>query len=254
VLLVLYWSETAVIGFWLIVRIVALPTYAFRLGKSEFRFQGQFSFALALGFGVLIFVQAGLFMIGHILLLLSMFAGPWGARAHGLGDFAAKIVIETGLWIPLLLLFIRRGLTLLFRVIRPAWLRRVEAALSIPSPSALSVAESIAMIRGFYRRIGTMQLALIVGAFVARALGPSLVGPTAPLIVLILLKTAMDLKTHLAEDFEAATSSSADPNLGDDHKQTVPLRRSRRTAGFPQASSSAAAVAPRAADDCAART
>jgi len=42
-------------------------------------------------------------------------------------------------------------------------------------------------------------------------------------LFLILLKTAMDLKAHLAEDFGTATSSTADPNLRDDHKQTVPL-------------------------------
>jgi hypothetical protein len=105
--------------------------------------------------------------------------------------------VENRLWLPLAGLMLSRGVSLLFHVVRPELLARIERTLFPRRPvrihvPAESVGSEIAML---YVRLVIMQLAIIVGAFLAIALGTM-----APFVILIVLKTAVDVVIHLAVD------------------------------------------------------
>lgn len=175
-LLVLYWTETAAIGVWTLVQAMALQFDG--PGKSG-------GLLAALGLGAFLTVHAGLFMTVHMIFLWSLYAGPWEARVHGPEEFIRIILIATGLWIPLVALFAARGIITLTDVIN----RFVFARKDIVAPK--SVAEG-AIIGRFYLRIVIMHVAILIGGIVALFLGS-----LAPLIVLVLVKTAIDLGLHL---------------------------------------------------------
>ena len=101
VLLCLYWLETAVIGFWTILRVAILS----QANGSP----GGRSIAAALALGGFFTVHAGLFMAVHMAFLWLLFAGPWAAKIHDARDFIRLIVIGMDLWIPLAALFAGRG-------------------------------------------------------------------------------------------------------------------------------------------------
>jgi hypothetical protein len=107
-----------------------------------------------------------------------------------------KLVIDTGLWAPLLALFIARGLAFLYQTFGArllAWLHRREPARPSHRPAPPADQAGSALGR-FYGRVVIMHLAILFGAFL------SMFGSIAPLIILILAKTAVDLTMHIAFD------------------------------------------------------
>ena len=59
-------------------------------------------------------IHAGIFMGVHFLFLWELFSDDWARKIHGIRDFIDQMVIGTGLWVPLLALFIVRGALMLF--------------------------------------------------------------------------------------------------------------------------------------------
>jgi hypothetical protein len=174
-LLVLYWFETAIIGFWTIVAILIDPH----------RIIGPTAKQTTRTFLVLFLIaHAGLFMGVHFMFLWALFSGDWTKAVHGPIDFVRIIVIGSGLWIPLIALFVSRGISsmlpLLDPKILPVWLA--------PKPVHI-------MLGGFYKRIIIMHLTLIFGGIVAGA-----VGSVVPLVLMIALKIAIELKLHLKNE------------------------------------------------------
>jgi len=115
-LLMLYWMETAIIGFWTILAIAIAPRETLGPGAR----------ATSRWFLVPFFiVHSGVFMGVHFLFLWSLFSGDWAASVHGPIEFIRRIVIATGLWIPLAALFISRGVSSLLMLfgptILPSW-------------------------------------------------------------------------------------------------------------------------------------
>jgi hypothetical protein len=103
-----------------------------------------------------------------------------------------------------------RGVSFLFHVIRPGLLARIERALFPGRPVRIYVpAESLGSeIAILYVRVVIMQLAIIVGGFLA-----ILLGSMAPFVILILLKTAVDAALHLAVDLrEQSVPRAAAPS------------------------------------------
>lgn len=169
VLLCLYWLETVAIGFWTIVRVAALSQPP----------EGANVRGGALGLAGFFTVHAGIFMIVHMVFLFVLFAGAWAGRIHGPRDFVRLIVVDSGLWIPLLALFAAEGA--LF--VNDAVNRFVFAR-----PQADAGADPGRIVSGFYTRIVLMHVAIIGGAFIVEAIGNS-----APLILLVLLKVALEI-------------------------------------------------------------
>ena len=171
VLLCLYWLETAMIGFWTIAQAATMSRDP---GSAAGR-----SIAGTLALAGFFTVHAGLFMTVHMLFIYTLFAGPWAGRIHDARDFISLIVIGKDLWIPLLALFVGQGAIF----INDAVNRFVFARMP------LTGADTGAIMGGFYKRIVIMHVAIMGGAFIAQAIGTA-----APLIVLVLLKVAIEVR------------------------------------------------------------
>ena len=193
-LLMLYWMESAIIAFWTIARIATLPPGA--MGPLYVNGRPTNSpVAMTLFFVVFL----GFFMAGHLLFLWVMFAGEWKQRIHGLADFYAQIVVASGLWGVLLTLFVSRGLSFVFHVLKPDFILAIEKRIPIPGlprPETGPVGAG-SIIGGVLGRIFLMQIAIIFGGYVALLFGPRAAGP---LFILVILKTAVDALLHLAVD------------------------------------------------------
>jgi hypothetical protein len=169
-LLFLYWTDTAIIGFWMIVQ-------AFREPPGGMHRAG-------LGVSVVFLTfHAGMFMGVHFLFLWALFSGPWRERVHDGTGFLEAVILQTGLWVPIFVMFIGRGLVTLIDL-RKAYSWATSTAMP-PEPPA---SRARSPIHAFYARIVVMHLTILGGAFLAQA-----VGTIAPLIVMIALKTAIDL-------------------------------------------------------------
>jgi len=184
VLLVLYWMETAIIGFWTIAAIAVAPIL-FPTDKKRTSPFFMVPFFIA---------HSGIFMGVHFLFLWSLFSGQWPSVVHNAHDFVQRIVIGLGLWIPLAALFISRGVSFFYLMfgarLFPAWLKGVPRH---PSDERLSEGN---LLGRFYQRIVVMHLTILFGAAVA-----AVIGSIGPLIVMIALKIAIDVALHLKNDF-----------------------------------------------------
>lgn len=174
VLLCLYWLETAVIGFWTILRAATMSRDP---GSAAGR-----SIAGTLALAGFFTVHAGLFMSVHMLFIYTLFAGPWTGRIHDARDFIRLIVIGKDLWIPLLALFVGQGAIFVNDMVN-----RFVFAKTPPAN-----ADTGEIMGGFYTRIVIMHVAIMGGAFVAQAIGTA-----GPLIVLVLLKIAIEIRFQM---------------------------------------------------------
>ena len=174
VLLCLYWLETAVIGFWTILR-------AATMSRDPGSVAGR-SIAGTLALAGFFTVHAGLFMSVHMLFIYTLFAGPWAGRIHDARDFIRLIVIGKDLWIPLAALFVGQGAIFVNDAVN-----RFVFAKAPPAN-----ADTGEIMGGFYKRIVIMHVAIMGGAFIAQAIGTA-----APLIVLVLLKIAIEIRLQM---------------------------------------------------------
>lgn len=116
-----------------------------------------------------IIVHAAIFMGVHLFLLTALARGEWTTHLSSPVDFVVNFVIPTGLWIPLAGLFGTRGVVTIEEIVD----NRFAGHLII----------------GFYARVALMQLVIIIGGMLALAYG----SPIALLVLLVLLKTAIEL-------------------------------------------------------------
>lgn len=174
VLLCLYWLETAVVGFWTILRVVTM---------SRDRVAGR-SIPGALAIGGFFIVHAGIFMTVHMIFLWTLFAGPWASRLHDARDFIRLILIGQGLWLPLLALFVGQGAVFINDAVN-------RFIFTKPSQESTEVGD---IMGGFYSRIVLMHVAIMGGAFIAERIGTA-----APLIVLVLVKTALEIRFQIRQ-------------------------------------------------------
>jgi hypothetical protein len=174
VLLCLYCLETAVIGFWTIAR-------AATMSRDRGSATGR-GIAGTLALAGFFTVHAGIFMSVHMLFIYSLFAGPWAGRIHDARDFIRLIVIGKDLWIPLLALFVGQGAIF----INDAVNRFVFAK------TPRTGTDTGEIMGGFYKRIVIMHVAILGGAFVTEAIGTA-----APLIILVMLKIAIEIRLQM---------------------------------------------------------
>jgi Family of unknown function (DUF6498) len=195
-LLVLYWMETAVIGFWTLWLIGKLPDRTiggYTEGKSTVH---------TIGFLTL---HAGIFMTVHFVFLWALFAGDWKSQIHNVIQFVGVIVIGQGLWFPLLVLFFARGVTPMLTVYGPDWYGR-PMLVSGEVPPVPNPWQRGGILYALYARIIVMQFAIIVSSFIVDVF-PA--GAVTPLILLIAIKTAVDLGLFLRVGFEMPAPAAA---------------------------------------------
>ncbi len=191
-LLILYWMETVVLGFWALMIVAIAPAKALgSLGKDKSR----------IGIIAFLLLHSGIFMGVHFMILWELFAGGWASRIHGVSDFVRLIVIGQKLWLPLLILFLAQGLVATLTILEPKWIPgwQPQSVLVVAEDEgALPVSGPLF---GFYVRIVIMQLVLILGGVIA-----VLVGASMSLILLVVIKTAIDLGWFLNIEDRLATS------------------------------------------------
>jgi hypothetical protein len=193
-ILILYWMETAAIAFWTIARIVARGP--------------DVAGATAAGIGpaprvvtaAMYTLHAGAFMAAHFFFLWVLFAGEWARKAGGFVDFVVHIVFRTGLWVPVVAMFIGYGVAFRNDVARrdPAEdpVRAdagggAQPAQARERPTAFSIGR-------LYARIMVMQVAIILGAWAAVEMGSM-----APLLLMIFGKTVVDVAIHVRNELGA---------------------------------------------------
>jgi hypothetical protein len=210
VLLMLYWLETAIVAFWTIVRIAAMS----RADLGDLRFQGDSKPPPSLAAAAFITVHAGIFMGVHFLFLWVLFSGAWSKRIHGPTDFVREMVIGTGLWVPLLALFVGHGLVMLFAATKPRLMQ--WAGVAGPQQAAGPPAGAETLLGSLYLRIFVMQITIILGVWFT-----ILAHSRLALAPVILVKTAVEIALQLfADRFQlsfanAKSAARQSPGAGD---------------------------------------
>jgi hypothetical protein len=160
--MVLYWAESAVIGFFNICKIVVI---------------GRWS---ALLFGPFFVGHFGAFMAVHFLFIYTIFVQqPWTGMDSD-GSLADVALLFIALWPALVALFISHAFSFFNNFLRRQEYRGRTVNDQMSEP---------------YGRIIFMQFVLILGGGITMALG----SPTIVLLIVIGLKIYFDLKAHLKQ-------------------------------------------------------
>jgi hypothetical protein len=169
-LVLFYWLETAVIGFWVCLRVATQPADPLLASMA-----GSAQSMNGIGLALFMVVHAGIFMGVHLFMLLGFFGGDWRSQGIDFDNFIGDVVIGKGLWLPLLGIVLIRGL--------------------------MSYADTKAgrgtghLVIGFYLRIIVMQFTILLGGWVMLALLPFGTDmPIAALLVLATIKTLVELQ------------------------------------------------------------
>lgn len=168
-IMILYWLETAVIGFWVVALVAVSPIDP--LG-AKFAGEGLDGRGLA----AFVTLHAGIFMAVHLFMLLGLFGTSRPGSTTDPSGLIWDLVVNRGLWMPLLALFIVRGIFALAD-------RRAGVSTG-------------PVIIAFYVRILVMQFTVLLGGWILLiALPFGLDHSIGGVALLILLKTAAEFSS-----------------------------------------------------------
>jgi hypothetical protein len=181
-LLMLYWTETVIIAFWTILGITRLPADQLGMIKVGGRMKPA-THKLLCGYFSLV---AGMFILGHLLFLWLIFSGEWLRKLPASSSILKELYVSDGLWLALIFMFVSGWISYLHSP-APARDRAPQQASSGWAEDAGSdvVGE---VVGGLFVRIFIMQAAIIFGGMLA-----TYYGSIAPLVIVIVLKTLVDL-------------------------------------------------------------
>ena len=185
-ILMLYWMETGIIGFWALLRLAVLPQGML----GDISVNGRVVTATNMLLLQLFVPFVAISMAGHLLILWVVFSGASAAGVHGPVSFASKFIIASGAWQPLLFTLLAGAFGFYESPKRTDFLRAVrlspprQGSVGVASPTGDGVGVAIG---GTLGRIVMLQVATIIGAMLARSYGT-----TAPWLILIGLKTLAD--------------------------------------------------------------
>jgi Family of unknown function (DUF6498) len=191
-LLLLYWAETVILFACTLAHIAFIPPE--RLGTMIINGKTvAASRRMLIGFFAL---HGGMFVAVHLLFLCVLFSGDRFSRLDGVADLLRTFFIVSGAWLPLILVALGGTIDVLTSEFHPAFVdalaRRLHVALA--RPAAAPGGDAVGSIVGaLYLRIFIMQAAIIFGAMASRRYGT-----LAPLVIVIGLKTLIDLGSRLA--------------------------------------------------------
>jgi hypothetical protein len=185
--LMLYWAETVIVAFWTLARIATYPdpekTAAGRILTN-------------LGHTAFFTLHAGIFISVHLMFLMVIFAGPWKGGFARPVAFVDRLFIQSGAWPALVFAFVAGLIGFVTATPTPTiaapLLRRLGYAPSMPAHGSSGTAPISPIIKGLYTRIAVMQVGIIFGAWFAQSLGSR-----APLIIVIVLKSLIELRGWL---------------------------------------------------------
>lgn len=183
-ILTIYWVENGIVGLFNVLKMAAVAG----LGK--------------LGVIPFFVVHYGLFWFVHgvFVLTLPSFAPFGGEMAGGLGTVPTVDTTATGadfgnVAVAAVVLLVSHGASYVFNFLGRGEFRRTTAMALMSAP---------------YRRVVILHLTILFGAFAVILLGAQVL----PLVILVALKTALDLAFHLREhrgDAAPGTTPVAEP-------------------------------------------
>jgi hypothetical protein len=185
-ILMLYWMETGVIGFWALLRLAALPEGML----GEMTVNGRVVAATNRLLLQLFVPFVAISMAAHLLILWAIFSGDSAAGVHGPVSFASKFIVASGAWKPLLFTWLAGAIGFYQSPKRNDFARAMLLLPARPmvAESAKPRGDAVgAAIGGTLGRIVMLQVATIIGGTLARNYGT-----TAPWLILIGLKTLTD--------------------------------------------------------------
>ena len=203
-LLMLYWIETVIIAFFTIRRLARLPEEQERRAREK---SNPADFALT-GFFTL---HAGIFIAVHFIFLWVFFSYAWFQKVHGVGSFFFELVVANGVWVALVLMLIVHWISFLTDP-KPGFAERVERGVArrIVRARERETGDRVTpIVAGLYIRIIVMQLAIIFGAWFS-----GFTGSLAPLVIVIVLKTLLDLGLGAYTPLKALIASTGNTSGG----------------------------------------
>lgn len=170
--MVLYWAESAIIGFFNLAKIVVI-------GRWKALFLGPFFMG-----------HFGGFMAGHFLFLYTLFIEKPGSEGSGSADLDDVMLLFVSLWPALAVLFLSHAYSFFANFLgrREYQGRTMNKQMSEP-----------------YSRIIFMHLVLIFGGGLSLILG----GATPVLVLAIAIKIVFDVRAHISQR-EAAEAVTGD--------------------------------------------
>jgi hypothetical protein len=136
-------------------------------------------------------IHFGGFMAGHFVFIYTLFADP-AVRAMEVGAAAWVILIERGLWVALVAMFISHGISFFFNFLRPWWRGLVPADTSNNAMSAP------------YSRVIVLHVTLLFGAVLVEMFQTK----AAAFVLLIALKIVTDIAAHVRANVSALDAAA----------------------------------------------
>jgi hypothetical protein len=162
-LMLLFWLENLIVGAYTIARLL--------LAKG-----GLLNLPLCIFF----IFHFGAFCTGHGIFILGLF-GPSGRRFGGeLPEIVGEALFEHGLLLAAIALAVSHGVSFVTNYLRPRAYEEANAQKLMFAP---------------YKRVVVLHVVILVGGFFVQGMGQ----PLAPLVLLLVLKVAIDLAAHLTE-------------------------------------------------------
>ena len=164
-ILILYWAETGVIGFYNILKMLFCP--------------GTFSKLFQISFFIIHF---GGFMLGHLLFLTVLFLGA-SSNSDGIpitSIMPALYLVFPSISYALFSMFVSHGISFVSNYLGNGEYKTASINVLFNQP---------------YSRVIVMHITIIFGAMFTAVFGNRVM----PLIILVAIKTAVDLNSHLRE-------------------------------------------------------
>jgi hypothetical protein len=197
--LILYWMQTVLVVVFIELHIGKLPP----AGLGEIKAGGRIRQATHRDYVLMLGGIGFVFCAGHLMFLWVFFSGDWSKVVHGPTTFWQTFVIANGAWLALAFNLIGGLARYILTPPRAALVQWLGQRVGLHEPR-----ESSGKIDGLFMtlfvRIFAMQAAIIFGAMLAKSYGAH----TAPLVILIVLKTLFDLASG------ALAGASTDLDIG----------------------------------------
>jgi hypothetical protein len=175
-LLMLYWMETGIIGFWHFLKLGIVAKW------------------LSLFLIPFFTVHFGGFMAGHFAFLYMLFGGGWQNQPQGgAWEFIYKIVWTNGLWLPFLAIFFSHGFSFFQNFIKSGLWRGMAFNAEGMKQNKEVMSD---LMTAPYRRVVIMHVTIIFGAFLVAMTHNA----KSVMVLMVVLKTATDLVSHVRKN------------------------------------------------------
>jgi hypothetical protein len=175
-ILLLYWCENVVVGVFNVLKILLAQPQSLGANAAKLFLVPFFT------------VHYGMFTLVHGIFVLTLF-GPKSGISPSPAAFALAIR-EAGIGYGVIAIALSHGFSFVLNYLGQGEFRRASPQLLMMQP---------------YARVVVLHVTILAGGFAVMALH----SPVAALLVLVVLKTAIDLRSHLSERRKLGSTTTA---------------------------------------------